>query len=98
MLIFFLMIRRPPGSTRTDTLFPYTTLVRSRAALSHQVLHDPRIAQRSRRRSVRPWATDSIERVTGIEPAFSAWEADVLPLNYTRVGALSVAAPIGPVR
>src|SRR3546814_10888129 len=29
---FFLMIRRPPRSTRTDTLFPYTTLFRS---------HDP---------------------------------------------------------
>src|SRR3546814_2777319 len=28
---FFLMIRRPPRSTRTDTLFPYTTLFRSRA-------------------------------------------------------------------
>jgi hypothetical protein len=27
----------------------------------------------------------SCERVTGIEPALSAWEADVLPLNYTRV-------------
>ena len=26
-----------------------------------------------------------MERVTGIEPALSAWEADVLPLNYTRV-------------
>src|SRR3546814_5769010 len=26
---FFLMVRRPPRSTRTDTLFPYTTLVRS---------------------------------------------------------------------
>src|SRR3546814_16168836 len=26
----FLMIRRPPRSTRTDTLFPYTTLFRSR--------------------------------------------------------------------
>jgi hypothetical protein len=26
----------------------------------------------------------SVERVTGIEPALSAWEADVLPLNYTR--------------
>src|SRR3546814_17243210 len=26
---FFLMIRRPPTSTRTDTLFPYTTLFRS---------------------------------------------------------------------
>src|SRR3546814_1864894 len=28
---FFLMIRRPPISTRTDTLFPYTTLFRSQA-------------------------------------------------------------------
>src|SRR3546814_11520594 len=27
--IFFLMIRRPPRSTPTDTLFPYTTLFRS---------------------------------------------------------------------
>src|SRR3546814_17344948 len=32
MLFFFLMIRRPPRSTRTDTLFPYTTLFRSDAA------------------------------------------------------------------
>src|SRR3546814_17925353 len=30
-VIFFLMIRRPPRSTRTDTLFPYTTLFRSGA-------------------------------------------------------------------
>src|SRR3546814_17637404 len=29
ILFFFLMIRRPPRSTRTDTLFPYTTLFRS---------------------------------------------------------------------
>src|SRR3546814_11792128 len=28
-MFFFLMIRRPPRSTRTDTLFPYTTLFRS---------------------------------------------------------------------
>src|SRR3546814_7599050 len=28
-LVFFLMLRRPPRSTRTDTLFPYTTLFRS---------------------------------------------------------------------
>src|SRR3546814_8342619 len=31
VILFFLMIRRPPRSTRTDTLFPYTTLFRSRA-------------------------------------------------------------------
>src|SRR3546814_11739223 len=29
VLCLFLMIRRPPRSTRTDTLFPYTTLFRS---------------------------------------------------------------------
>src|SRR3546814_11678486 len=34
VFFFFLMIRRPPRSTRTDTLFPYTTLFRS-------VLPDP---------------------------------------------------------
>src|SRR3546814_8662545 len=28
-ILFFLMIRLPPRSTRTDTLFPYTTLFRS---------------------------------------------------------------------
>src|SRR3546814_20377760 len=30
--VFFLIIRRPPRSTRTDTLFPYPTLFRSRSA------------------------------------------------------------------
>src|SRR3546814_3423735 len=37
------MIRRPPRSTRTDTLFPYTTLFRSRA-------------RRRARPWARPWA------------------------------------------
>src|SRR3546814_13179177 len=31
LVFVFLMIRRPPRSTRTDTLFPYTTLFRSHA-------------------------------------------------------------------
>src|SRR3546814_1870014 len=34
-MIIFLMIRRPPRSTRTDTLFPYTTLFRSRQKTSY---------------------------------------------------------------
>src|SRR3546814_3659800 len=38
-LFFFLMIRRPPRSTRTDTLFPYTTLFRS--AIETIVTSDP---------------------------------------------------------
>ena len=32
--------------------------------------------------------------MTGIEPAFSAWEADVLPLNYTREGTARILARI----
>src|SRR3546814_15338810 len=54
-LFFFLMIRRPPRSTRTDTLFPYTTLFRSaRPSCVPQVrdcaracgLHRPHAARR----------------------------------------------------
>jgi hypothetical protein len=32
-----------------------------------------------------------MERVKGIEPSYAAWEAAVLPLNYTRVGAVFTA-------
>src|SRR3546814_19620021 len=41
VLVLFLMIRRPPRSTRTDTLFPYTTLFRS-ARLMRLMGPDPR--------------------------------------------------------
>src|SRR3546814_9173891 len=48
------MIRRPPRSTRTDTLFPYTTLFRSRAEALAASLPDPYIISRtlSRREAV----------------------------------------------
>src|SRR3546814_15324017 len=40
--VFFLMIRRPPRSTRTDTLFPYTTLFRSLQPVRTDLAgHDP---------------------------------------------------------
>src|SRR3546814_12302942 len=35
MKMFFIMIPRPPRSTRTDTLFPYTTLFRSDLRQTH---------------------------------------------------------------
>src|SRR3546814_5514451 len=38
-MFLFLMIRRPPRSTRTDTLFPYTTLFRSRDHQRRLVQH-----------------------------------------------------------
>src|SRR3546814_1503966 len=45
------MIRRPPRSTRTDTLFPYTTLFRSSAAASSAPLLPTRSAKQTRPRS-----------------------------------------------
>src|SRR3546814_3134848 len=52
LCVFFLMIRRPPRSTRTDTLFPYTTLFRSPATRpGHELvtaIYDPIIYDRIR--------------------------------------------------
>src|SRR3546814_2140959 len=41
LCFFFLMIRRPPRSTRTDTLFPYTTLFRSPSAFPPEATSAP---------------------------------------------------------
>src|SRR3546814_19062264 len=38
LFVFLLMIRRPPRSTRTDTLFPYTTLFRSDHHVGRQAI------------------------------------------------------------
>src|SRR3546814_3521829 len=45
---FFLMIRRPPRSTRTDTLFPYTTLFRSSGRAGRCRFHVSGINPRAR--------------------------------------------------
>jgi hypothetical protein len=50
----------------------------ARTVSDHPRLVRPGLAVRSLTCALR------LERVTGIEPALSAWEADVLPLNYTR--------------
>src|SRR3546814_20516628 len=56
-MIFFLIIRRPPRSTRTDTLFPYTTLFRSLSSASLNSISDWKIVCRPDDVSI-----DSIER------------------------------------
>src|SRR3546814_15826338 len=48
MSFFFLMRRRPPRSTRTDTLFPYTTLFRSSRSAPSPGRWAPAPAWRSR--------------------------------------------------
>src|SRR3546814_10634411 len=58
LFFFFLMIRRPPRSTRTDTLFPYTTLFRSRAAAGEQPVEKFRIFV----------GDEDVDMVAGCEP------------------------------
>src|SRR3546814_14472759 len=43
------MIRRPPRSTRTDTLFPYTTLFRSTVFGADDLISRPRLKSLARR-------------------------------------------------
>jgi hypothetical protein len=43
-----------------------------------------------------PLLTELLERATRIELAFSAWEADVLPLNYARVATIVVRMNLPP--
>src|SRR3546814_3585223 len=64
LLFFFLMIRRPPRSTRTDTLFPYTTLFRSRPCAFRGLGPDDRRSVGCRNRS--PARRAKAGRVTGL--------------------------------
>src|SRR3546814_11270137 len=69
VVFFFLMIRRPPRSTRTDTLFPYTTLFRSHDAHRRHALRlrrpkDRRAGPRSRHAGARK-ADDGAARTAG---------------------------------
>src|SRR3546814_10776992 len=70
-LFFFLMIRRPPRSTRTDTLFPYTTLFRSHVTFwtLADVLRPRSLSMKRSCRRNRHAACDCRARADGIEPS-----------------------------
>src|SRR3546814_19543321 len=63
------MIRRPPRSTLTDTLFPYTTLFRSHPNGRSEVRDEGRIdfLKRQMVPSERPFASHKVTKILGIE-------------------------------
>src|SRR3546814_1321724 len=63
------MIRRPPRSTRTDTLFPYTTLFRSDAWIAR--LRDPAVRRRVVREMRAPGDWENVLRMAGPDKARS---------------------------
>src|SRR3546814_8227563 len=69
IVFFFLMIRLPPRSTRTDTLFPYTTLFRS----VHRWRDVSQLRSRSRRTAS---SVNSAESGKVISPCAGARRSD----------------------
>src|SRR3546814_12019823 len=87
MICFFLMIRRPPRSTRTDTLFPYTTLFRSHsiAAIGDEAVRDRRgDLDRSLRRRSR------LEHVGKLDLPLQFGRFGVDDLDRVRAGELTL--------
>src|SRR3546814_19274968 len=76
------MLRRPPTSTRTDTLFPYTTLFRSR-------LQRPRWDRivRSLAESIRE------ERALTVTQVFKSWHQEVAMREFFRAIAKTTDRP-----
>src|SRR3546814_17528308 len=83
------MIRRPPRSTRTDTLFPYTTLFRAHTVARHTALHsqtakDDRTAFEYRTaHDVTLWPLELIEAKYFETPAALAAAGVALPAGKT---------------
>src|SRR3546814_17575409 len=73
------MIRRPPRSTRTDTLFPYTTLFRSELGLRHQI--DELLAV----------AEDMAQQYNGMRAARAGRSADYLATAEHRCRSVALA-------
>src|SRR3546814_12245073 len=72
------MVRRPPGSTRTDTLFPYTTLFRSQRARVREEIQ-ALLAQVNPVRAVKQLTTEAL--AGRCDRAFTAYQAQVQSLT-----------------
>src|SRR3546814_7260076 len=87
------MIRRPPRSTRTDTLFPYTTLFRSTMAVEILL---PKIGFSMQEGQIAEWLASDGAQVTEGQPLFSL-EADksTNEVEAPATGTLKIVAQTG---
>src|SRR3546814_9380881 len=90
-LFFFIMIRRPPTSTRTDTLFPYTTLFRSFRRQTPQAFDFASILKAHRNWNERVEATDDAQmlRAAGHDVALVEGDTMLEKLTYPADFALA---------
>src|SRR3546814_12844976 len=77
LLFFFLMKRRPPRSTRTDTLFPYTTRFRSRPICEERPMSKDRPP-------LPPFTRETaIQKVRAAEDGWNSCNPERVSLAYT---------------
>src|SRR3546814_20796580 len=93
MFFFFLMIRRPPRSTRTDTLFPYTTLFRSAISGGRMTLPERQLAN-----AIRALAMDAVQAANSGHPGMPMGMADVATVLYSDYLKFDPADPAWPDR
>src|SRR3546814_6405415 len=99
MFVFFLMIRRPPRSTRTDTLFPYTTLFRSQPRRDRPrpaARRSPRPPDRARRRGCA--MTERAVRHTTLQKLLSRFHFGVTLFAVALSGITILLAGISALR
>src|SRR3546814_4894677 len=83
------MIRRPPRSTRTDTLFPYTTLCRSLRVIYAASLPDPgELAKRIEAGGISAMPPAPTGTTGGPEPAAALAEAPASALTIAQIHQL----------
>src|SRR3546814_15936567 len=96
------MIRRPPRSTRTDTLFPYTTLFRSGADAVDQAVEPQAVDARHRRDGLPPAAVvdeDRPHQILAAEAVFRHQAAHPAGAAVAPQADLRTAAQaVGPAR
>src|SRR3546814_20337609 len=107
LFFFFLIIRRPPRSTRTDTLFPYSTLFRSVRLAPYDIVEDPisLILQRGADAENIVIAADHPDAAAGFQDALrllqpgmgeaivSGEAVELVPIIVARVDLAAVGAP-----
>src|SRR3546814_15753784 len=103
LFFFFLMIRRPPRSTLTDTLFPYTTLFRSEDAAAARPGHArtavllaqaaQHVCDWARVEAAMPFLTaEAVQAEAGRPCAITPWLSLRLPLGRRQRLAIAASA------
>ena len=80
-----------PGGTRTPNLLLRRQLLYPAELQAHIRFAGAAAAQLLKTFAAPHRPVFGLERVMGIEPTFSAWKADILPLNYTRASRARAA-------